>query len=263
MKNRKKDKYPQLSAADKLLGNITGGLLILTAFLIVYSSYFSVTYKQYFTDGVLAVDNGILFILSVPLVIYLLVVGGICFGNQNPILGNPKVNYDNLKPRFKQVKPIFDKRYINKKTILKFTAKILLIIVIGIAAIVLFDFSTTSRYQLTDNGIDKYSIFNNQTSHWSFNDVQNYELYVEPYRYISGHKPLFKHYSELYIQLELNDGKVLSFGSENFKDVKSLHQANQLLGEAKKTVDSYGVEAFIKSRHFTDEEEQMITNLFD
>ncbi|MCM1544507.1 MAG: hypothetical protein NC110_04325 [Ruminococcus sp.] len=259
---KKKKRYPKLSDADQLIYKGIGVVLLITDALILWLSFFSVMHKKFFVPGVMAVTNQELRGLTLPLTFYLLIVGCICLVSKKPIIGNKKINYLKLKAKYHQVMPVFDKRYINRNRIILFCTKVIAFLVVGIVAVIMFNASVTSRTEISQSGIDKYSATNVQSAHYEFDDITEYKLYIDTLRYGFLDTPLFKHDAELYVSLKFDDGKTLLFNSENFKDVQSLRQTDKLIGNKHKTADSTGLDSFINCRSFTDEEKEIIRELF-
>ncbi|MCM1364315.1 MAG: hypothetical protein NC122_03860 [Faecalibacterium sp.] len=256
---RKEKKYPKLSETDNAIYKTIGILMMASASVIMFLSFCRIMFKKYLIDGVLAVNNSSQTYLLFPLVFYLLIGGAICFYGKKPIFGNPKINYLNLKKKYVPVLPVFDKRYINAKSVIIFFTKILIIVTIGIFTAVLFKFSITSRYEITQYGIDRYNIYGNQTEHLDFDQIESCDIYG---CYQTYKRTLRFNDTKINFYINLKNGKTICFQDNEFKDIMSIGKFSEIIKNKPKTTDSSYIDLYIKEHSLSDKEEQIIRGLF-
>lgn len=252
--------YPPLSKADRTFYNIfhlTSALILLGSIVGYIFFYDKVIFRN--PDILAYADRW-----TMLMMLGFFFVGGIIVfeidKKKHPVFGNKKIDYFNTT-YYRFTLPLYDKRYQNlenckkaKKAFYKKTA------IYSVVLMILFCIGLlgyTGRHEFDDNGITTYSIFNNPTEEYSYDEVEAYELRAT--------KRYYKHgfYYEIFLKLNLQNGEEFFIDYDYSRDGKAMIKIkNQLEGKPEIIDDSY-LEDFIKNHTLTDDEIKTLYELFE
>lgn len=210
-KPKHKPKNPPLSWIDKVLYVciLVVGVLVLYGLYIVGAFVLN---RLWCADGALAVAATLSFLLTIPFMLFLIVLEIAFFADlydkKQPIFPKKGFRYGKT-PGYKEVYPLTDKRYHRKqyteheKEMHRFNRRILA----GIAAVtfVLAAFGIAGRWAFYKDGVQKYNCINRQTAAYNYADVTEFHMYEDSGLIISGRIP--HHYEYLGISITFADGK--------------------------------------------------------
>ena len=160
--------------------------------------------------------------------------------------------------------PPFDKRYTKqfwtkdkiRNILIKTIVSLLLVIVTFI-----YGFGgVISRWEITDSNIIKFGTNNEIEESYTYDDIISYEVY-STLRSTHGKHATF--YSELGLAITLNNEERLSFDLDFINGgITGLYKLNKLLSGKDKTVVDDRLERYINTHSLTDEELNMLTEIY-
>ena len=119
----------------------------------------------------------------------------------------------------------------------------------------------TGRHGFTENGIVTYSVFNNKTAEYSYDEVESYSVNAYTY-YRSRSRGLSYHTYNVNFYVNMSDGTSFVASYDMSRDIKALEQLDTMLGE-NKTINSDYLQEFISAHNFNDDEIETLYSIFD
>lgn len=266
-KSNHKKGYPPLSKTDRFITTIVPIIAVVLMYTILLGyEWFSpyLVFKQ--NSKALAFCETSSFLRIVPFwIVSFIVFGAIFFRltSKKPIFGDKKTDYYNTT-FYKFILPPFDKRYTKqfwtkekiRNVLIKTIVSLLLVIVTFI-----YGFGgVISRWEITDSNIIKFGTDNEIEESYTYDDIISYEVY-STLRSTHGKHATF--YSELGLAITLNNEERLSFDLDFINGgITGLYKLNKLLSGKDKTVVDDKLERYINTHSLTDEELNMLTEIY-
>lgn len=256
---REKD-YPPLSKADKFLYAALEIVGFIFVFAFLYGHEHIIGLFVFRNTDILSFQVRLTLFLMVPFILFYLFSIIDPQATKKPVFGNKKVDYYNtLNHKF--ILPLFDKRYKNisrysenRKKQLK---KIIILCCISIILFTVGVLGCIGRYEFSRDGITAYSIFNNVTEEYTYDEVESYS--VEAY-YHHTFRPRGLSYTDSDINLTVRfaNGENFTVSYDGSRDVYALEEIDKILKNKNKTVDSDYLQKFISRHDLTDDELKVI-----
>lgn len=247
-----KPKNPPLSQMDKVLYvcAFAGGILALYGICAVGVIILNRLWRA---DGVLAVAATDSFLLAIPFILFLFVLGMVLlvdlWEKKQPIFPKKGFRYGKT-PGYKEVYPLTDKRYRRKqytaheKGMRRLTCWILAGIVTVTFALAVF--GVTGRWAFYIDGVQKYNCINRQTAAYSYADVTEFHMY-EHSGFTGRH-----HYENLGISVTFADGKQVCLQTDVGCALEDLCAVYDLLPRTAQTESDGNPENFLRGYEETD-----------
>lgn len=264
-KSVKHKKNHPLSKQDKFLYGFieTIGAIILLSSVDIYKILAHlIIFKK---SDVLAFEERWSVFLLVPVIFFWLFLLLNAISKKIPIIGNKKVDYFNTT-NFKSVFPLFDERYKNNEKYLKgrkeFLKKSIAYFGVFICLLSIGCMGCIGRHEFNEKGIVTYSILNNKTTEYSYDDVEKFCVSA-----ITKHerrtRGVYYHTYDMNLIIYMKNGDSFTASYNRARDVYALEKINNQLKDKKKTVDSYYLQDFIDSHEFTSDELRVIDKIFE
>ncbi|MCM1364316.1 MAG: hypothetical protein NC122_03865 [Faecalibacterium sp.] len=263
--------YPPLSRLDKFIYYFVTTASIITLWLLTILRIADL--KSYFfkSDETLAYSPSlsIFFNTCFPMfvTVFIIIFMDVFNTRAHPIFGNKKVDYYNTS-KYLFTLPMFDKRYKNvksksKKKLSRYSKRF---IAITLAVMILFIFVSLlgifGRDELSNDSIKKYNCLNQLKKSYSYSEVISYSL--ESNLETSYSRYSSSRYPNISLTLTLKDGKNMQFDFRHFNgNLYSMQTVVDKLSYAKKSVNDEYLNDFIDEYDFSEEEIQILNNLFD
>lgn len=262
---KRKKQFPPLSKQDKFLYNCIEvvGAVILIAFVVMFESLTS--FFVFRNTDALAYEPRLTVILFAPVVFFWLYLLIRMTSKKIPIIGNKQIDYYNTT-EYKFVLPLFDNRYKNnekyKKAKKEFLKKVILHVAVFLCLLSIGCMGCVGRTAFNANGITTYSILNNVTKEYSYDDVDSYTVRAVTH-YVNRPRGLSYRTYDVHLTVNLKNGESFTASYDTARDVYSLAKIDRLLKDKNKTVNADNLQMFLDKHNFSDEELSLLHKIFE
>ncbi len=260
-----KKKYPPLSKQDKFIYScfeVIGAIIVITSMDIYKIFAHLITFKK---TEILAYEERWSVLLLFPVIFFLLFLVLKPTWKKLPIIGNKKIDYFN-RTKFKAVFPVFDDRYKNNEEYLKnrkiFFKKSVIYFCVFISLLSIGCMGCIGRHEFNENGIVTYSILNNKTAEYSYDEVESFRVSADR-NSVRSTRGIHYYTYGMSLTMNMNNGETFTASYDRARDVYALEKIKNQLKDKKKTVDTYYLQDFIDRYDFTDDELQVIDKIFE
>ena len=262
---KRKKKNPPLSKQDKFLYScieVLGGIILVG---LVYGYQIFAYLLILKRPDVLAFEEQWTLFLIVPAIFYWMFLIIKAINKKTPIIGNSKIDYFKTTD-YKFVLPLFDNRYKNNEKYIKgrkdFFKKSIIYVSVFIVLLIIGAMGCVGRHEFNENGIVTYSILNNKTKEYSYDDVDSYSVSANV-NHVVGHRGLSYRNYNIFFVVKMKDGESFTAKYDRVKDIYALEKIDSKLKDKKKEVSTEYLEEFLDRHDFTDDELRVIDKIFE